>query len=121
MPDNSHYNKKLKKFAKDLRTDSTKAEVRLWCEVLSKGKTGYNFLRQRPISNYIADFMNKELKLIIEVDGYSHNFKFEDDQKRDQELLKLGYKVLRFTDEEVLKDLPNVQRVIEDCLEKLAK
>ncbi len=84
----------------------------MWCEVLSKGKTGYGFLRQRPIGNYIADFMCKELKLIIEVDGYSHNFKTVEDQERDEVLSNLGFTVLRFTDEEVMKDLSNVERTI---------
>ena len=112
MPSNSHYNKSLKSVAKGLRAKSTKAEVRLWCEVLSKGKTGYTFLRQRPIEIYIADFMCKELKLVIEVDGYSHNFKFEEDEERDKNLARLGYIILRFSDEEVMKDLANVERVI---------
>ena len=88
----------------------------MWCELLSKGKTGYAFLRQRSIDKYIADFMCKELKLIVEVDGYSHNFKTREDQERDIVLVNLGYKVLRFTDEEVMKDLPNVQRVIESYI-----
>ena len=70
-------------------------------------------MRQRPVSNYIADFMCKELKLIIEVDGYSHNFKTEEDIQRNKELTNLGYSVLRFSDEEVMKDLPNVQRTLE--------
>ena len=121
MPNNSHYNKNLKTFASTLRNDSTKAEVRLWCEVLSKGKTGYSFLRQRPVGKYIADFMCKELKLIIEVDGYSHNFKAEEDIQRDKALAELGYTVLRFHDEEVMKDLPNVQRVIEAGIVDLQK
>ncbi len=116
MPSNSHYNKSLKSLAKGLRTESTKAEIRLWCEVLSKGKTGYTFLRQRPIENYIADFMCKELKLIIEVDGYSHNFKFDEDEERDKNLTKLGYTVLRFSDEEVMRDLVNVERAIRDWI-----
>ncbi len=110
---NSFYNKKLKPFAKTLRNDSTKAEIRLWCELLSKNKLGYSFLRQRPVSNYIADFMCKDLKLIMEVDGYSHSFKTEEDIERDKLLANLGYTVLRFTDEEVMKDLPNVQRTLE--------
>lgn len=121
MPHNSHYNQQLKPLAKALRKGSTKAEVRLWCEVLSKGKTGYTFLRQRPIDKYIADFLCKELRLVIEVDGYSHNFKAEEDAVRDPELSTLGYTTLRFSDEEVMKDLPNVQRVIEAFIGDLQK
>lgn len=93
----------------------------MWCEVLSKGKTGYTFLRQRPVGQYIADFMCKELNLVIEVDGYSHNFKAKEDEERDKVLIELGYSVLRFHDEEVMKDLPNVQRVIDAYIEDLQK
>lgn len=118
MEHNSSYNKSLKPLAKNLRTDSTKAEIRLWCELLSKGRTGYTFLRQRPIGNYIADFMCKEQKLIIEVDGYSHNFKTAEDQKRDRVLAELGFTTLRFSDEEVMQDLPNVERTIMAWIEK---
>ncbi|MCJ8164151.1 DUF559 domain-containing protein [Pontibacter sp. E15-1] len=118
MKQNIAYNQNLKPLARNLRTDSTKAEVRLWCELLSKGKTGYSFLRQRPIANYIADFMCKELKLIIEVDGYSHNFKTEEDIKRDKDLAELGFTTLRFTDDEVMKDLPNVERAIQGFINR---
>lgn len=90
----------------------------MWCEVLSKGKTGYTFLRQRPIDNYIADFMCKELKLIIEVDGYSHNFKVDEDGERDKNLARLGYTILRLSDEEVMKDLANVERAIHAWIKK---
>jgi len=117
MEQNNSYNKGLKPFARNLRKDSTKAEVRLWCEVLSKGRTGFTFLRQRPVDNYIADFMCKELKLIIEVDGYTHKFKTEEDQERDKALAGLGFTTLRFSDEEVMKDLPNVERTLVAWIE----
>lgn len=119
MPDNNHYNIKLKPLARNLRHDSTKAEIRLWCEVLSgKRLNGFGFLRQRAIGNYIADFMSKELKLIIEVVGYSHNFKTEADEKRDKELKEMGFTVLRFSDKEVMLDLPNVKRTLEVWIEE---
>ncbi len=76
--------------------------------MLRNGKLGYPFLRQRPLLNYIADFMCKELKLIIEVDGYTHKFKTVEDMERDSVLAGNGFTTLRFTDEEEMKDLPNV-------------
>jgi very-short-patch-repair endonuclease len=122
MDENHYYNKKLKPFAKTLRADSTKAEIRLWSELLNKRKLGVPFLRQRPIGNYIADFLCKELKLIIEVDGYSHRHKTEDDAKRDNDLAELGFTVLRFTHDEVMHDLPNVHRTLETWIaEKMSK
>ncbi|MEJ8757465.1 DUF559 domain-containing protein [Pontibacter sp. H259] len=117
MPHNNHYNQNLKPFARSLRKESTEAEIRLWCEVLSKGKTGYTFLRQRPVGNYIADFLSKELRLIIEVDGYSHNFKTEEDIQRDKDIAELGFITLRFSVEEVMRDLANVERFIVDWIE----
>ncbi len=90
----------------------------MWCEVFSKGRMGYTFLRQRPAARFIADFMGPDLKLIIEVDGYTHHFKTEEDQERDQALAELGFTVLRFTDGEVMKDISNVQRTVEHWIEK---
>jgi very-short-patch-repair endonuclease len=67
------YNKNLQPYANNLRKRMTKAEACLWKYVLRASKMkDYGFRRQRPIMNYIADFMCKELMLIIEVDGYSH-------------------------------------------------
>ena len=69
-------------------------------------------MRQRPFHNYIADFMCRSLKLIIEIDGYSHNFKYEKDLERDRIAEELGFKTLRFHDEEVIRDIENVRRSI---------
>lgn len=118
--DHLAYNKKLKELARKLRKDSTPAEIRLWSELLRAGKMkGYTFLRQRPVLNYIADFMCKELKLIIEVDGYSHNFERQwyKDKSRQRELEEHGFTVLRFWDEEIFKDLENVSQIIEQWIE----
>ena len=75
-PENFHlYNRRLKNFAKANRHDMTKAEACLWKYALSGRKLlGYQFKRQRPILNYIADFVCLDLKLVIEVDGYTHQF-----------------------------------------------
>ncbi|WP_424962538.1 endonuclease domain-containing protein [Ekhidna sp.] len=78
----------------------------------------YRFLRQRPIGNYIVDFFCKELKLIIEVDGYTHQFEevAAKDQIREKELENMGYNILRFEDSEVLNDINNVVRTIENWI-----
>lgn len=116
---NHHYNKALKPFARTLRNGSTKSEIRLWCELLrNKQILGYQFLRQRPIDRFIADFMCKDLRLIIELDGITHQDPavILKDEEKDKTLSELGYEVLRFTDNEVMRDLPNVQRVIENWI-----
>ena len=113
--DNNFYNKRLKNFARSHRKDSTKMEIRLWCELLRNGQMGgYQFLRQRAIGNFIADFVCMVLKLIIEVDGISHDTKSaeEKDVWRQQELEKMGFKVMRFGDEAVKRQLPDVAESI---------
>lgn len=117
MNSNYNYNKKLKYLARQLRKDLTPGEIKLWVEVLSKRQMkGYRFLRQRPILNYIADFFCKELKLVIEVDGFSHFYKYEDDLKRDKELNIHGYRVCRVFEEDVMRDTENVIREIESYI-----
>lgn len=113
----SHYNKKHKELARKLRKDGTNGEAILWNEVLrAKQFHGYQFNRQFCIDDYIVDFISRKLKLIIEVDGYSHNFKFEEDKLRDKKLEKLGYIIVRFSEKEVRNDLDNVIRVLESYL-----
>ena len=102
------YNPKLKSHAKDLRKNMTYGEAALWNAIRNKALKGYKFRRQVPISNYIVDFYCPELMLVIEVDGISHNVKKHKDIIRQQELEKLGLKVLRFSESEVQQNLDGV-------------
>ena len=79
---------------------------------------GYGFLRQRPIGPYIADFFCKELKLIIETDGITHEYNdvFKKDIEKTNYLNNLGYEVLRFKDDEVIDDIDNVKYIIESWI-----
>jgi len=107
---NNSYNKKLKGLARNRRKNPTKAEVYLWKFVLSRGQlNGFKFKRQRSIGNYIADFFCGELNLIIEVDGFSHIDKAQSDTVRQNELESMGFKVLRFTDDEVINNLDGIK------------
>lgn len=118
---NYHYNKKLQPFANRLRKNMTKAEACLWKYVLRAGQLqGYKFRRQRPVLNYIADFMCPELMLIIEVDGITHLDEevAEKDEIRQKALEEIGFTVLRFNDDEVLKDIRNVERVLDAYAEE---
>lgn len=117
MYSNNHYNKSLKNFAQVHRNESTKAEIRLWVEVLSKKQMfGYQFLRQRPIDNFIVDFFCKPLKFAIEVDGYTHDFDeiYQKDLKKKQRLQELGYFVIRFRDEEIINEIGRVKEIIAE-------
>ncbi len=81
---------------------------------------GVKFLRQRPVLHYIADFMCRELLLIIECDGASHLVEgaAERDQKRDKDLEAIGFKVLRFEDGMILNDLSLTLSIIEQVIEE---
>jgi len=124
MNNKSHnygYNSNLKEYARELRNKSTQAEIRLWTELLRAQKMmDYQFLRQRPVLNYIADFMCKELMLIIEVDGISHDdeSQWQLDLERQQDLEDFGFTVLRFSDEEVMNDLEYVEQTISQWIEE---
>ncbi|MCW3085703.1 MAG: hypothetical protein JWP12_3069 [Bacteroidetes bacterium] len=118
----NHYNKNLRPFAVQHRNGSTQSEIRAWCELFrNKKMLGYPFLRQRPVGNYIADFMCKELKLIIEIDGPYHQFRYKEDLQRELNLNKLGFTVLRFTNEEIRTQINNVERAIVLWIEENKK
>ena len=114
------YNKRLQPFANKLRKEMTKAEACLWKYVLrARQMKGYQFQRQRPVLNYIADFMCKELRLVIEVDGITHDSKLAKDQRRTDALKQVGFNVFRFTDEEVLTNIGGVAREIERIIDAI--
>lgn len=115
------YNKSLQPFANENRKEMTKAEACLWKYALRAKQMGYTFNRQRPVMNYIADFMCKPLKLIIEVDGYSHTLEsvIEKDRIRQFNLEKAGFKVIRFSDREVMTQILKVRAVILEVIKEL--
>ena len=120
---NNHYayNKQLQPLASKLRKEMTKAEACLWKYALRASiMKGYVFNRQRPVLNFIVDFLSKKLLLIIEVDGYSHQSEeaYQKDTRRQKKLEAIGYKVIRFNDDDVLKDIKNVIRAIEIIIEE---
>lgn len=117
------YNPKLKELARQLRNQSTKSEIKLWQFLKGKQLKGYRFIRQKPLLNYIVDFYCYDLKLVIELDGYTHDF--EEGQNRDfkkqQELEGVGLMVVHFTDKDVMENIEGVlahlMRVIIDIEE----
>jgi len=106
--------RRLLRFAREMRTDQTKAEDRLWYHLRAR-QMGAKFRRQEPIGPFIADFASLKAHLIIEVDGDSHESK-ERDARRDQWFLERGWFVLRFWDEDVLKHTDDVLDVIDLAL-----
>ena len=117
----NHYNKSSKGFARALRRNMTKAEACLWKYGLRASNLGVPFRRQRPIDRYIVDFICLPLKLVIEVDGITHEF--PEVQKKDvirqRQLETLGFTVLRFSDDEVLSDINAVLGRIAEVIDEL--
>jgi very-short-patch-repair endonuclease len=107
------YNPGLKERARALRKSMTRAEALLWTKLSRKQICGYDFDRQRPLDEYIADFYCKELRLAIEIDGWSHAVKGARDVARQKRLESLGIRFLRFTEQEVVADLQSVTDQIE--------
>ena len=102
------YNQQLTGLAKELRRKSTLSEVILWNHIKSRKILEIKFQRQRVIGKYIVDFYSKELKLAIEIDGTSHDERIKEDQKREEELKKMGISVYRINDIDVKKSIDGV-------------
>jgi len=109
------YNPKLKEYARNLRNNSTLSEAILWRYLKGK-QLGYDFHRQKPIDNFIVDFYCNELKLAIEIDGITHNFKMEKDKKRQLKIESYGINFLRFTEQEIRNNIEGVMSVIENWI-----
>ena len=112
------YDPRLKERACELRNNATRSEALLWEHLRGKRMLGYDFHRQRPIDKFIVDFFCSELCLAIEIDGSSHNEKFEADEARQRRLESLGVWVLRFLDEDVKNNVEGVMMEIENWINK---
>jgi len=103
----------LKDLARELRNNSTLSEVLLWKHLKGGQMSGFDFDRQKPIDNFIADFFCNELMLSIEIDGETHNYKMNRDRERQKRIEGLGVRFLRFTDEEVKQNIEGVVEKIQ--------
>lgn len=108
-------NAQLRQYARDLRKNSTDAEKRLWY-FLRANRLGFKFKRQVPIKRFIVDFVCHEKCLIIELDGGQHQTNQEYDEQRTVELSRCGYQVLRFWNNDVLRETNTVLKVIHKAL-----
>ena len=113
------YSSRLRLFARRLRNNPTQAESILWKLLRKKKVCGHIFLRQRPIHSYIVDFFCYKLNLIIELDGDSHIGKEDRDIRRQLELESMGFKVVRFKNEEVINNCNEVINKIEVIISEL--
>ena len=118
MPRPNRSTPKIMRRAKELRREQTPAERKL-CTYLSERKIkGVKFRRQHAIGNFIVDFCAVKEKLIIELDGSQHLDQSEYDEERTAYLEVQGYKVIRFWNNQVLKDVSGCVVAIEDALKE---
>jgi very-short-patch-repair endonuclease len=115
------YNSKNKHLSRVLRKKSTLAEVLLWNELKGRKILNYQFMRQKPIGNYIVDFYCSPLKLVVEIDGLTHIGKEDYDLKREKYLTSIGLIVLRFFDNDVKQNMSGVIGALYEWIDKNKK
>ena len=102
--------------ARSLRGAQTDAEQALWYRLRNRRLDGWRFRRQHEIDLYIVDFVCAEAALIVELDGGQHGEQLIYDETRTRKLQEMGYRVLRFWNNDVLKNLDSVLEVIVEAL-----
>ena len=103
--------------ARELRNAATPAERALWT-YLAKSQLGVKFSRQMPVGAFFADFLCRSHRLIVEVDGHSHDVQPERDTARDAYLRGEGYRVLHFSNADVLGNVEGVIETIRTALQE---
>lgn len=101
------YDPKLRQFARELRKNATPYEKSVW-EKIRRKQLGVEFHRQVPLDHFIVDFYCHEIMLAIEIDGRYHDYQILEDSQRQARLEKYGIKVIRFTNDEVERELEKV-------------
>ncbi|MGG7578688.1 endonuclease domain-containing protein [Rhizobium sp. Nf11,1] len=102
--------------ARQLRQNETEEEYHLWSDLRSRRLNCYKFARQVPLGPFIVDFLCREKRLIVEVDGFQHAENVSD-QRRTEWLNANGYSVLRFWNQEVSRERRSVLETILAALE----
>jgi len=120
-PEYQTHNKstKLIQRSRELRKAQTPEEAKLWGVLRNRALDGYKFKRQTTIGSFIVDFSCSESKLIIEVDGRQHMEQEEYDIQRTAFLESQGYRVLRFWNNDVMKNIEGVAIKIQEALAQL--
>jgi very-short-patch-repair endonuclease len=109
----------MKERAQTLRQNMTDAENRMWYYLRNRRLGGYKFVREHVIGHYIADFVCREKKLVIEIDGGQHMDAVEYDRLRTKDLESRGYRVLRLWNHEVFKKIQGVMDGVLNILNSL--
>jgi len=101
--------------ARELRNQATPQERTLW-RYLSASQLGHKFSRQMQIGPFFGDFVCCQARLVVELDGYSHDLSVATDARRDRFLTEQGFQVLRFTNEDVMTNVEGVVSAISAAL-----
>jgi very-short-patch-repair endonuclease len=102
--------------AKQLRHAMTPSEMILWKQLKANRLNGLHFRRQQIVHGYFADFYCHQHDLIVEVDGSVHDLQQDYDAEREAYLRALGFRIIRFKNDEIKNSLQGVlQRIIESC------
>ncbi len=109
---------KLRNIARQMRHEPTPAEDLLWQRLRSRQLAGYKFHRQYTIDRFIVDFFCSGAGLIVEVDGAVHQQQVEADQEREQIITELGFRIIRFTNTQVLEHSDLVLQKILEALQR---
>ena len=107
---------KLKPLARQMRHQPTPAEDALW-QKLRRKSLGVNFRRQHTIDRFIVDFFCPAAQLIVEVDGEIHDYTQEEDAVRQEFLESQGFRVIRFRNEAVLRQIDSVIQQINEVIQ----
>ena len=107
---------KMTFYARELRANSTEAEMTLWRLIRGRQIAGFKFRRQVVFENYIVDFVCFERKLVIELDGGQHMIQAEYDANRTDYLNSCGFQVLRFWNHQVFDNPIAVQERLHQAL-----
>jgi len=105
--------------SRDLRKNMTPQERKLWYIIKNRQFFGYRFRRQFPLGQYIVDFICRAKKIIIEIDGGQHNEikNIQYDNKRTEYLISEGYKVIRFWNNDIDKNMGGVYNKLKEVFE----
>lgn len=114
-----YYNPKFKERAKDLRKNATFSERMLWKHLRARQMLGFQFMRQKPIGNYVVDFYCSKLHLVIEIDELSHDGRQNYDKRKEDSLKELGLEIMRFDGYYVINNIMGTLLSIEEKIKEL--
>ena len=117
----AQYRGPMKERARALRKNKTIAENRMWYYLRNRRLSGYKFVREQVIDNYIADFVCREKKIIIEVDGGQHMEAADYDEQRTRILEAHGYQVLRVWNHDVFQNISGIMEKILELVETVPR